>query len=218
MSSPPGSRPEPPKTNEEFWDNRYRSADQVWSGRPNVYLVSDLGEVPPGRALDVGAGEGADAIWLAERGWMVTAADVSSVALERGRQQAEARGDDIAGRITWMHLDVLTDPLPDGPFDLISVQFMHLPPEDRTPLFRRCIDAVAPGGWLQIVAHHPSDLDTSVRRPRAPELFYAADEIAELLDDDWTVVAADARPRSATDPEGATVTVHDTVLVATRRN
>ena len=78
----------------------------------------------PGRALDIGAGEGADAIWLAERGWDVVAVDISSVALERGRRQAEVVG--VADRITWVHTDVLADDLPAGPFDLVTSHYTHL--------------------------------------------------------------------------------------------
>ncbi len=215
--APMTEEPEIPVMDQAFWDGRYSSADKIWSGDPNPHLVSDIADLEPGRALDVGAGEGADAIWLAEQGWAVVAIDISPVALERGRSEAAHRGADIAERITWMHLDALADPLPDGPFDLISLHFMHFRPVDRTPLFKRCIEAVASGGVLQIVAHHPSDLDTSVRRPKLPELFYTADELIDLLDDRWSVIASDARPRQTTDAEGQTVTIHDTVLVA-RRN
>jgi SAM-dependent methyltransferase len=198
-------------------DERHRSAPQLWSGNPNPHLVSEVSGIAPGRALDVGAGEGADALWLAEQGWTVTATDFSAVALGRGRAEADKRGPDIGARITWVHGDVVADPLPSGPFDLVSVQFMHFPPEQRTPLFRRCIDAVVPGGTLLIVAHHPSDMDSGVRRPRLPEFFYTADELAALLDDRWTVLATDARPRTVDDPNGVPTTIHDTVLVARRR-
>src|SRR6266702_6994197 len=77
-----------PVFDEGFWDERYRSARQVWSGNPNPQLIAEATALPPGRALDVGCGEGADAIWLARRGWSVVAADISGVALERGRQHA----------------------------------------------------------------------------------------------------------------------------------
>jgi SAM-dependent methyltransferase len=199
-----------------FWDERYRSSDRVWSGQPNAHLVAETRALVPGRALEVGAGEGADAVWLAGQGWNVTAVDISSVALDRGRAEAQASGAEVADRISWTHLDVLADPLPAGPFDLVSLQFMHFGVADRVPLFERCKDAVSAGGTLLIVAHHPSDLDTTVRRPPMPDAFYAAQEIAEMLDDTWTVVAADARPRQQTDPDGNDVTVHDTVLVAQR--
>ncbi len=205
-----------PVMDEAFWDARYGTADRIWSGNPNTQLVADAAGLAPGRALDVGAGEGADAIWLAERGWTVDAIDISGVALERGRDEAIARGAGVAERITWRRTDVLDDDLPDGPYDLVSLQFMHFSRADRTELFRRCIAVVAPGGTLQVVAHHPHDLHTTAHRPKMPDFFYAADEVAELLDDEWTVVACDARPRSATDPHGEVISIHDAVLVARR--
>ena len=86
----------------EFWDERYRSKEQVWSGNPNPHLVEQIADIAPGTALDVGCGEGADAIWLAARGWQVTAADVSQVALDRGARFAAEAGSDVAARITWL--------------------------------------------------------------------------------------------------------------------
>jgi thioredoxin reductase/SAM-dependent methyltransferase len=205
-----------PVMDEAFWDARYGTAGPIWSGNPNPQLVADAAELAPGRALDVGAGEGADAIWLAERGWTVDAIDISGVALQRGRDEAAARGADVADRITWLRADVLSDELPAGPYDLVSLQFMHFSKADRTSLFRRCLAVVAPGGTLQVVAHHPHDLHTTAHRPKMPDFFYAADEIAELLDDEWTVVACDARPRTATGPNGDQMSIHDAVLVARR--
>ena len=84
---------------QESWDERYRSRSALWSRNPNPYLVAEAGDLTPGTALDVGAGEGADAIWLASRGWRVTAVDLSAVALERASAHASELGPDIAGRI-----------------------------------------------------------------------------------------------------------------------
>jgi SAM-dependent methyltransferase len=192
------------------------SARRVWSGDPNPQLVAEVAGRPPGRALDVGCGEGADAIWLARRGWAVVAADISSVALERGAQHARDISREVAARIDWRQVDMLASPPEPDSFDLVSVQFMQLPPEQRTPLFAALIASVRPGGTLLVVGHHPSDLATDVPRPPMPELFYTPDEIAVLLDDPWTVEVSEARPRPASTPDGVEVTVHDTVLVATR--
>jgi SAM-dependent methyltransferase len=202
-----------PMMDENFWDERYRSADQVWSGQPNATLVTEAGDLAPGRALDIGAGEGADAIWLAERGWDVVAVDISSVALERCRLHAESVG--VGDRITWVHTDVLNDALPQGPFDLVTSHYTHLASADRTALFSRCFDAVAPGGIVLIVAHHPSDLDTPIRRPPLPELFYTAEEIAEQVGEEFTVLVCDARPR-VVDHHGESIQIRDTVFVAKR--
>jgi hypothetical protein len=95
---------------------------------------------------------------------------------------------------------------------------MQLPPEQRARLFTGVIHAVRPGGTLLVVGHHPSDMGSGVHRPRMPEVFYTGDDIAALLDDSWTVVANEARPRPAATPEGVEVTVHDALLRASRRS
>lgn len=123
----------------------------------------------------------------------------------------------MARRIHWLHQDVLTWVPAPASYDLVSAQFMHLPPTPRASLFARLATAVAPGGTLLIVGHHPSDLQTTVRRPPAPELFFTASEVAASLDpEEWDVVVDAAIARPATDPEGRTVTIHDAVLRARR--
>ncbi len=208
----------PDPFSQEFWDERYRSRSALWSGKPNPHLVAEAGELTPGAALDVGAGEGADAIWLASRGWRVTAVDLSTVALERAAAHASELGADIAGRIDWVHEDVTSwDPGP-GRYDLVSAQYLHLPPGPRQAMLGRLAAAVAPGGTLLIVGHHPSDLQTTMQRPPMPELFYTGDDIAAGLEPGrWTIVTNAAPERTATDPEGNQVTIHDTVLRAVRR-
>ena len=205
-----------PAFSEDFWDERYRSSQRVWSGNPNPQLVAEAAGLAPGRALDVGCGEGADAIWLARAGWTVVAADISAVALERAAQHARDTDPAAAARIEWQQADLLARPPARGSFDLVSAQFMQLPPEPRTRLFTALAAAVATGGMLLVVGHHPSDLAAGVPRPPMPELFYTPDEIAGLLDGSWTINVCEARPRPASTPDGTDVTVHDTVLAATR--
>jgi 2-polyprenyl-3-methyl-5-hydroxy-6-metoxy-1,4-benzoquinol methylase len=201
-----------------FWDERYRSADALWSGEPNAQLIAEVSELAPGFALDVGCGEGADTIWLAQRGWRVTAIDISGVALERGRAQAAAVGDDVARRIDWLCADVFAWEPPAGAYDLVSAQFIHFPNPQRDAFFRRLAAAVQPHGTLLIVAHHPSDLQTTARRWRMPEYFYTAEDVeASLEPERWDVRVAEARPREVTDPQGQAITVHDVVLRARRR-
>ena len=207
----------PRDLDEDFWNERYRSSHRVWSGNPNPQLVAEIADVAPGRALDVGCGEGADAIWLAQRGWDVVATDIASVALERGAEHALETDPVAAARIEWRQADLLDFPPEPAAFDLVSVQFMHLPAAPRTRLFRSLVAANRAGGTLLVVGHHPSDLATGVPRPPTPELLYDADEVAELLDDSWTVVVNEARPRPATTPDGVEVTIHDAVLRAVRR-
>ena len=141
---------------EAFWDERYGSIDKLWSGNPNPQLVDQVSDLSPGTALDAGCGEGADAIWLAQRGWRVTAVDFSRVALERGAARALHVGAEVAERITWTHADLATWVPPVETFDLVSAHFMHFPREQREPLYRRLAASVAPAGTLLIVAHHPS--------------------------------------------------------------
>jgi SAM-dependent methyltransferase len=198
----------------QFWDERYSSASRIWSGDPNPQLVREAGGLEPGTALDAGCGEGADAHWLARRGWQVTAVDVSAVALERGAAHAEP---DVNGRIVWQRAD-LTTWAPDRTYDLVNAQFMHFPRALREPLYARLAAAVSPAGTLLIVGHHPSDMHTTMPRPPEPDLFFTAEEIADSLDAErWDVLTAAARPRSARDPEGREVTIHDAVLRARRR-
>lgn len=203
---------------EAFLDERYRSSTALWSGRPNPQLVTEAADLVPGAALDVGCGEGADAVWLAERGWRVTAVDLSFVALERAAAHAVEVSDDVARLIDWVHAD-LTEWLPGAAtYDLVSAQFTHLRKDPREVLFRRLAASVSAGGTLLIVGHHPSDMQTAVPRPPVLELFFTASDVAALLEpDEWETVVSEARARPTLDPDGRTVTIHDAVLRARRR-
>jgi SAM-dependent methyltransferase len=201
-------------SNEAFWNERYRQA-AIWSGEPNARLVEETSALAPGIALDAGCGEGADAIWLAERGWRVTAVDFAAAALERARAvDVPAR---VAERIVWQQDDLIANPPPPATFDLVSSHFMQMVPEALATFVRGIAAAVKPEGMLLIVGHHPSDLLTTARRPRAPGVLYAAKDVASLLDPaDWAILVCAARGRPAADPDGNPITVHDTVLRAQR--
>ncbi|MEU7654242.1 class I SAM-dependent methyltransferase, partial [Micromonospora taraxaci] len=124
----------------------------------------------------------------------------------------------VGGRIEFTHADLRDKPPAEEAYDLVSAQFMHLPPEQRRELFDRLAAAVAPGGVLLIVGHHPSDLWTTARRMHMPDMMYTAQDVAAGLDPShWDVLTAEARPRPATDPDGHDVTIHDAVLLARRR-
>jgi len=204
---------------EAFWEAMYRSRPTAWSGRPNPQLVAEATGLASGSALDVGCGEGADAVWLAERGWQVTAVDISATALERAAGHAAHAAPDMAGRITWAQAD-LTDPsAPDlGTFDLVTAQFMHLPPAQLAALHARLAASVSPDGTLLVVGHHPGDVHAGVGRWSASDLLFTAGQIAATLDPGlWDMEADEARPRTVTGHDGEERTVHDVVLVARRR-
>lgn len=196
---------------EQTWDERYRSHPHVWSGEPNPVLRAEAADLAPGSALDAGCGEGADACWLAARGWRVTGVDISSVALERAAAEAERLGLTV----TWQHLDLARDPLP-GTYDLVSAHYLHLPKDVRRRFLSHLAAAVAPGGTLLVVGHDPSDMHTTVRRPNLAENGWTAEQAAEDIGSGFTAEVVEARPRTATDPEGREITVHDAVLRARR--
>jgi SAM-dependent methyltransferase len=202
---------------EEFWNERYSGQARVWSDSPNRYLVSETAELTPGRALDAGSGEGADAIWLAEHGWLVTAVDFASAALQRAAEHARERGPAVAARITWARHDLTDfDPGPLG-YDLVTAQYVHLPSAVRPAAFGRLAAAVAPGGTLLIVGHHVSDLQTTIPRPQDPDRYFTGDELVTVLEPgEWQVVTNSVPERFSTDSDGRPVGVHDVVFRARR--
>jgi SAM-dependent methyltransferase len=202
-----------------FWDERYGSTENLWSGQPNARLMEEVQALRPGAALDVGCGEGADAIWLAQLGWTVTGIDISKVALHRARAHASAAGPEVERRIEWVQVD-LDEYLPAASaFTLVSAHYMHLPTLARIRLHGRLAHAVAPEGILLIVSHDPTDLQTTMGRPPLPDFFATAPEVAaSLAPEEWEILTAEARPRQASDPSGTRITIHDAVVKARRRS
>jgi SAM-dependent methyltransferase len=199
------------------WDARYGTGERVWSGNPNPRLVEHVTGVPAGDALDVGAGEGADAVWLARQGWQVTALDVSPVALEHTRAHADESG--VGARVTTLQHDLMGGGPVPGEFDLVSAQFWH-PPADRRSDFDSVIgEAVRPGGILLVVGHHPHDFETGARDAHGHAGYlYTPDEIVAVLPADrWDVRIADAPTRQVTKADGDEVTMTDSVVLAVRR-
>jgi SAM-dependent methyltransferase len=194
------------------WDARYgTAAERMWSGNPNPVLVDETAALTPGTALEVGCGEGADALWLAARGWKVTGIDISYVALERAAAQGKLHGL----QVDWRQIDLLEEAVPPGPYDLVAAHFMHLPSAMRRTLYGQLAEVVAAGGTLLLVGHHPSDVHTSANRPDLPDMFFTAEELAADLDPAaWEILVTDARPRQTKDPQGRDITIRDTVLVA----
>ncbi len=196
------------------WDARYREREgTMWSGRPNGRLVAEVAGLSPGRALDVGCGEGADAIWLAGRGWAVTAVDISEVALGRAREAAQLAG----ATVEWLAGDVLELDLPVRSFDFLSLQYPSLPKAAGEGAVRRLLDAVRPGGLVLAVYH---DLDDEHREHMKsqgtdPADYVGADDLALLLGDDFAIELHAVEPR--VDPPPGTPHMTDVVLRARRR-
>jgi SAM-dependent methyltransferase len=193
------------------WDERYSAAEQVWSGQPNGALVAEVSTLPAGRVLDVGCGEGADAVWLAGRGWEVTAVDVSGVALERAARRAR----DAGAQVHWVHSGLVEADLPEGSYDLVSAQYPALARSPDHRAERALLAAVAPGGTL-LVVHHKHDPHTAHDHEFDPEDFVAPSDVAALLDDGWTVEVDEVRPRVVPASGGGTHHVDDVVLRARR--
>lgn len=174
------------------WDERYSAAERVWSGEPNGSLVADVADLAPGRVLDVGCGEGGDAVWLARRGWAVTALDVSGVALDRAAAHAQDAGVEIA----WVHAGLVEAALPASSFDLVSVQYPALL---RTPAHdaeRALLDAVAPGGVLLVVHHADVDREEALARGFDPDDYVGHQDVVDALGDGWAVEVDERRGRA----------------------
>ena len=206
-----------PSADEADWDHRYSGA-QIWSGNPNGSLIAGTGALSPGRALDVGAGEGGDALWLSEQGWSVTASDISQRALARITAEADRRGASVACH----HVDAnALDPFESGAFDLVSAQYASI---SRTPDNRavhNLLNAVAPGGTLLVVSHDLEPLrapDHGHHQPWDPDAYVRVDDFAAVLADspEWKIEVHEKRPR----PAGAASAAHhvDDLILRARRH
>lgn len=191
----------------EHWDERY-SGEQVWSGNPNQALVDEVSGLAPGRALDVGCGEGADAVWLARRGWQVTALDISSNAVER---TLAAAGDlPVTGVV-----GSFSDATVEGPFDLVSCMFPVIPLAGGMA-WPKLSGLVAPGGALVFV-HHVLDPEQQRSHGFDPDEFLSTEQVVSVLaaDEGWRIETDEERQRSVTEGRGAGHTC-DHVVRATR--
>lgn len=197
---------------QEFWEQHYQAKTQIWSGRANALLVSVVEGLSPGRALDLGCGEGGDAVWLASRGWDVTAVDISATAVSRTAAAAEAAG--VAVRAERHDVSVS---LPEGPYDLVSAQFLQSPVElSRAQVLRRAAVTVAVGGLLLVVEHAAAPPwappGTGPVFPRPLDTYASL----ELPPDAWKALRVDTAARPATGPDGQQGELLDGVIAVRR--
>jgi SAM-dependent methyltransferase len=161
----------------EDWDRRYAAVENLWATRPNRFLVSEVAEIPPGRALDLACGEGQNAIWLASLGWDVTGVDYSEVAIAKANARAERDG--VAVEFT--SADLVEYEPRRAAYDLVLVLYLHIPSTQRGAVHAKASAAVGPGGTFLLLGHDRANLTDGVGGPSDPDLLYTADEIAAEL-------------------------------------
>lgn len=192
------------------WDLRYAEHELVWSVEPNRFLVEEVGELPAGRALDLACGEGRNAIWLAERGWEVTAVDFSGVAVGKARRLAAARSVEV----DWVEADVTRWRPDDRGFDLVVALYLHLPPRERRELLGRIGGWVVDGGTVLVVGHDRENIEHGYGGPQYPEILLAPEEVAAELGG-LDIVRAE-RVKRPVETEDGSATAIDTLVRAVR--
>lgn len=194
------------------WEERYAGEETIWSGNPNPQLVAEVSRLTPGTALDVGCGEGGDVIWLARQGWRVTGADFSANGLARAARHADEAG--VADRTDWWQVDARTFAADGRYYDLVTTHFLHPPDGGMVEVTSRLSEAVAPGGYLLVVGHAPSEVFTQLSASQRRAMF-VAEELLPGLPDGFEALVVEQRPRTVT-RDGVTVDIHDSTLLARR--
>jgi 2-polyprenyl-3-methyl-5-hydroxy-6-metoxy-1,4-benzoquinol methylase len=197
------------KSNE--WDKRYEEREFVWSIEPNRFVEAELRDVPPGQGLDLASGEGRNALWLAERGWQVTAVDFSAVGMEKARRRAKVKGLDV----NWVLEDVLHfEPEPES-FDLVLWSYLHLPEHERRAVLAKACKAVAPGGTLLFVAHDLSNLEHGHGGPQSKQVLCTPEDVVADLHG-FDIIKAEVVAREV-EEDGAVVGIALDTLVRGRK-
>jgi SAM-dependent methyltransferase len=193
------------------WDERYATAELVWSVTPNQFVAAELADLPPGRALDLAAGEGRNAIWLARRGWKVTAVDFSRVALAKGRELA----NDVD--VEWVCADATTW-RPEASYDLAVIAYLQLPAAERRAAVCTAFHSLRPGGTFLLVAHDSTNLLLGSGGPQDPRVLMTAEDVlGDLGGDEFEIIRADRVTREVTRPDGSVETALDALVRLVRR-
>jgi len=196
--------------NRNDWNERYRTKELVWTATPNQFVVAELEGSGPGRAIDVAAGEARNAVWLAEQGWDATAVDFSDVAMGKARELADARGVSITTAV----VDVVTEALPGGPYDLVLLAYLQLPEPERGSAIAHCVAAMAPGGTFLAVAHDAANLDGGYGGPQDPAVLASPADVVVHLDG-LEIVRAEVVERRVSTSDGERIAL-DHVIRAVR--
>jgi 2-polyprenyl-3-methyl-5-hydroxy-6-metoxy-1,4-benzoquinol methylase len=161
----------------EDWDVRYAEAELLWSAKPNRFLVAEVADLVPGRALDLACGEGQNSRWLAELGWNVTGVDFSEVAIAKASQRAAEQKIDVE----FLCADLLEYAPAPTTFDLVLVFYLQIPAIERRLVLERAASTLVPGGTFLLVGHDLTNLADGVGGPRDPNLLYTPDDIVAEL-------------------------------------
>ncbi len=191
-----------PAFNQEYWEKLWaktvrEQAEGVARHAANPHLQAETADLPPGRALDAGCGHGAETLWLASRGWHVTAADFSATSLAYGQKRAEAAGADVAGRIEWVQADLSGWSPERERYELVVCLYVHIAGSEDV-FVKRLAGGVAPGGTLLLVGHRPVDPRTGAATAAANQVQVSVEGAISALDPEvWDVIVAEERERSA---------------------
>ena len=191
------------------WDQRYSTSELIWTGRANQFVEAHLADLEPGTAIDLGAGEGRNAVWLATRGWTVTAVDFSQVGLDKAQRLAAEHGAEIAtvcaDATTWT---------PDAPVDLVILSYLQLPYAERQVVLEHAVTWLNPGGTLLVIAHDRSNVEHGYGGPPSGDVCYTVDETVTALDA-LEITTAEVAERHVDTADGVR-TALDTLVIAQR--
>jgi SAM-dependent methyltransferase len=194
------------------WDRRWEERLlHAHAAEPSSVVAEALAAELPGRALDLGCGAGRNAVWLAEKRWVVTAVDFSAEALRQARGHAQAAGVDV----DWVEADIVEYEPAREAFDLVLVAYIHLPAAERRALLAHASTALVPGGTLLLVGHDLTNLETGAPGPSSPAVLYTPDDVVpELVG--LAVERAEPVRRPVVLEDGSEVEAIDALVVATR--